>query len=77
MLQQIHFEFEEKQYEVRLTNDGLTTNIRVFLDGKPANGYSYTVEVDANHRTTADPVEEMVDTAINHIKEKTWERCME
>ena len=77
MQQNIHFEFERKTYEVRLSIDGSATRIRVYLDGKPANGYSYIVETAACEHALADPVEEMVDTAISHVKEKTWERCME
>ena len=77
MHQNIQFEFEGKTYEVRLITDGSMTRIRVYLDGKPANGYSYSVETDACEHRLTDPVEEMVDTAINHIKEKTWERCMD
>ena len=77
MHQNIQFEFEEKTYEVRFVVEGSTTQIRVILDGKPANGYSYMVEMDTREHSLADPVEEMVDTAITHIKEKSWERCME
>lgn len=77
MHQNIHFEFEGEKYEVRMLTDGLTTQIRVFVGDKPANGYSYTVELDPEHEMLVDPVEDMVDTAINHVKERTWERCME
>lgn len=77
MHQNIHFEFEGEKYEVRMLTSGLTTQIRVFAGDKPANGYSYTVELDPRQKVLVDPVEEMVDTAIHHVKEKTWERCME
>lgn len=77
MHQNINFEFEGEKYEVRMLTDGLTTKIRVFMDDKPANGYSYTVELDPDQKMLVDPVEEMVDTAINHVKEKTWGQCME
>lgn len=77
MHQNINFEFEGEKYEVRMLTDGSTTRIRVFKGDKPANGYSYTVELDPIKKMLVDPVEEMVDTAIKHVKDKTWEQCME
>ena len=77
MHQNINFEFEGEKYEVRVLTDGSTTRIRVFKGDKPANGYSYTVELDPVEKWLVDPVEEMVDTAIKHVKDKTWEQCME
>lgn len=82
MFEKREFEFEGKIYETRISSDGWTTNIRVFLDGKPANGYTYSVElpviVDAKKgKLPIDPKEDLIETAKNDVKEKRWEKYLE
>ena len=81
MFDKKEFEFEGNKYEIRISSDGWTTNIRVFLNNKPANGYSYSVElpivVDSKRgKLPMDPVEDLIKTAENDIKEKRWEKYL-
>ena len=76
------FGFDGKKYEVRIASDGHTTRIRTFLNGKPANGYTYSVDLITASEIkesllSVDPVEELVKTAISDVKEKTWDRYLE
>lgn len=76
------FEFEGRSYEVRIASDGFTTHIRVFFNGKPVNGYTYSVDLETRldakmTKALINPLEEMIKTAINDVKEKTWERYLE
>ena len=73
------FEHNGKQYEVRPASDGKTIYIRAFLDGKPANGYTYSVELLTviNAHTDAlsiDPVRVLIDAAVNDVKNGRWEQ---
>lgn len=79
MYEKRSFEHAGREYEVRFTSDGHTMHIRVFLNGKPANGYTYSVEVltqiDAKMSgALIDPVEEMIKTAISDAKNGMWEK---
>jgi hypothetical protein len=61
-----------------VASDGHTIHVRAFLNGKPANGYTYSVEVltqvDAKMSgTLIDPVEELIKTAIADVKNGIWE----
>jgi hypothetical protein len=76
------FEFENKSYEIRIVSDGWKTRIRVFLDGKPANGYEYSVELPVminakNGKLPFDPKEELIVNAENDVREKRYERYLE
>jgi hypothetical protein len=82
MFEKREFEFEGNKYEIRISSDGWTTNIRVFLNNKPANGYSYSVDlsiiIDSKKgKLPVDPVEDLIKTAENDIKEKRWEKYLE
>jgi hypothetical protein len=37
------FTFEERQYEIYLDGNAWDFTVHIYLDGKPANGYSYSV----------------------------------
>lgn len=73
------FEHNGKKYEIRSVSDGHKVRLRAFLDGKPANGYTYAVEiltqVDAKMSgSIADPIAELIETAINDVKSGIWEQ---
>ena len=73
------FEHDEKTYEIRIASDGSTIRIQAFLNDKPANGYTYSVElltqVDAQlSGALIDPIEELIKTAIASVKNGTWEK---
>jgi hypothetical protein len=76
----IPFEFEGKQYEVRVVSDGFHVRIRAFLNGEPANGYIYSVDFpttfDIMRKFQDDPVQELVNDAIKDVKGKIWERYL-
>lgn len=72
------FEFEGKEYEIKITTDGSTKMIRAFLDGKP-KGYSYSVKLEEQldpklTNSCIDlPVKELISMVVNDIKNKTYE----
>lgn len=73
------FQHNGQQYEIRVTSDGNTINVRAFCNGKPANGYTYSVEVltqiDAKMSgAVIDPAEELVKTAISDVKSGIWDQ---
>jgi hypothetical protein len=73
------FDHDGKTYEIRIASDGHTIRIRAFLNGKPANGYTYSVEVltqvDAQMSgALIDPIEELIKTAISDVKNGIWEK---
>ena len=70
------FNHDGKEYEIRIASDGHTIHIRAFLNGKPANGYTYSVEVLTKAEisgTSINPYEQLVETAITDVKNGTWE----
>lgn len=72
------FNHDGKEYEIRIASDGHTIHIRAFLNGKPANGYTYSVEVSTqvdSQMTGAlsNPIEELIKTAIANVKNSSWE----
>lgn len=74
------FQHDGRNYEVRITADeNNTVLVRVFAeDGRPANGYSYSVDLltrlDAATSGTINPVDVLVNVAISDVKGGTWER---
>jgi len=76
------FEFEGRKYEIRIASDGYTIRVRAFLNGVPANGYSYLVDVITafdikRSELPVDPLEDLIETAKNDVKKKMWERYLE
>ena len=69
-----------KEYEVRIVSDGLRTNVRAFLDGKPANGYSHSVDLHVDFSFTKkygySLVKELIDTARAEVINGQWERYL-
>lgn len=73
------FDHDGKTYEIRIASDGHTIRIRAFLNDKPANGYTYSVEVltqgDAQiSGALINPIEELIKTTILNVKNGTWEK---
>jgi hypothetical protein len=76
------FEHSGKEYEIRIVSEGHTTHVRAFLDGKPANGYSYSVEhipeIDIpQYNSSSSPVKELIETAISDVKNGIWEQYLD
>lgn len=75
----VNFEHDGKTYEVRIAQDGNMTRVRAFLDGRPVNGYEYTVDATTviDSRIVDFPVDlvrQLVDTAINDVRQGYWEQ---
>jgi len=70
----IPFNAHDKDYEVRVVFDGMTFRLRVFLDGRPANGFEYSVTMekamDMKSITDVDAVAELVRVAEEHVRRK-------
>lgn len=77
----IPFSFEGKAYEIRVISDGVTTHVRAFLDGVPANGYTYQVSFpvtfDFERHFGIPAVGHLIDSAKQDITDKSWERLLE
>lgn len=81
MYQKRNFQHNGIEYEIRIASDGLAIYVRAFLNGRPANGYKYSVEVlthiDAQmSNALIDPVEELVKTATSDVKNGIWEKYL-
>lgn len=77
----IPFENEGKEYEIRVASDGATIHIRAFYQGKPANGYSYQVDVmkyfDLKKLIGFDAIRDFINSAKEDIHTKRWEHFVE
>lgn len=75
------FQFEGKQYEVRVGQVGDEYKVRVFQDGKPANGYTYSANVitdlDMKMSLGFHAFEHLMDVAESDVRAKYWERYLE
>ena len=79
MFEKRTFQHDGKDYEIRISSDGCTIRIRTFLNGKPANGYIYSVDlltqVDAKITgALCNPAEELIKTAESDVKNGIWEK---
>lgn len=76
----VPFEFEGKNYEVKIFQNGSRYTVRAFLNEVPANGYEYSVEETTNfdiwHYTDVSGVSHLIETAQADIKNKVWERYL-
>ena len=73
------FQHTGNTYEIRIASDGHTTRVRVFINDKPANGYTYSVEtltqVDAAMSgSSTDPLEELIKLAEQDVKSGFWDQ---
>ena len=77
----IPFDFEGKQYQVRVISDGVTIYVRAFADNKPANGYEYRVNImtsfDLKRAMGLDAIKDLVVSAMDDIRLKRWEHLLE
>lgn len=78
--QTVLFEHKGKKYEIRVTTDGATLYCRAFRDGKPANGYSYRVDIMTSHDLTMlrgmDALSEITAHAKEDVVQERWEKLL-
>jgi hypothetical protein len=81
MTDSIPFTHDGKHYEIRCAFDGYTIHVRPFLDGRPANGFEYSVDlpvaVDFRQWTGSSAVQPLIDSAKNDIVNGSWEKIQE
>ncbi|MCI2245724.1 hypothetical protein L3067_14035 [Xanthomonas sp. PPL568] len=75
------FDHNGKKYEVRSASDGCTIRVRAFLDGKPANGYTYQVEISTQidavmSGSAVNPARDLIEIAISDVKRGIWEQYL-
>lgn len=74
------FSFEGKDYQIRvdLTSDGY--RVRAFLDGKPANGYMYSVDeitnMDMRQSHGISAWSHLVTVAKADVENKIWDQYL-
>ncbi len=75
------FNFNNKDYEVRLSSVGKDIIIKVYTDNQPANGYSYhvTLEVQSDMKvlTGLNAVKELSNIAKDDVIKQRWEGLIE
>ena len=78
--QTIPFEHKGKKYEIRVMTDGATLYCRAFRDGKPANGYSYRVDIMTSHDLKMlrgmDALSEITAHAKEDVVQERWEKLL-
>jgi hypothetical protein len=61
------FQHKGKDYEIRIISDGQSVFVKVFTEGKPANGIRYEATLETVHDaatvTDLDVVKELIKTA--------------
>ena len=61
------FQHKGKDYDIRIISDGQSVFVKVFTDGKPANGIRYEATLETVHDaatvTDLDVVKELIKTA--------------
>jgi len=71
------FEFEGKEYEIRLSGEGGRIRVRAYLEGQRANGYEYSMDEDAisdfARSTSENAIKHLVDLARSDVQNKVWE----
>jgi len=76
----IPFTHLNQSYEIRCVFDGHTYHVRAFKDGKPANGFTYTVSFDVAFamKTAQDQniVDIFVEDAKRDITEDRWAKLL-
>ncbi|HPO00385.1 MAG TPA: hypothetical protein PK879_06705 [Opitutaceae bacterium] len=65
------FQHNGKNYEVRIISDGQSVFVKVFTEGRPANGLRYEATLETIHDaatvTDLDIVKELIKTAQSDI----------
>jgi len=77
----IPFSFEGKDYEICVISNGATTYVQAFLDGVPANGYTYQVSFPVTfnfeRHLGVSAIGHLIESAKQDITDKAWERLLE
>jgi len=77
-MKEIPFQHNGQEYVVRIVFDGATYHIRALKDGRPANGYGYTVTqetaFDLYNVHGYDALQDQVQGAIDDVKTGRWEK---
>ena len=81
MMATIPFTHNGEEYEVRWTFDGYTFRIRAFKDGKPANGYEYSVTmpvaIEIKDHKNVDAIASLIEDAKRDVYEDQWPKYLE
>ena len=68
------FQHNGKDYEIRIISDGQSVFVKVFTEGKPANGIRYEATLETVHDAATvadlDVVKELIKTAQSDITKK-------
>ncbi|MBC8465891.1 hypothetical protein H8D57_02595 [bacterium] len=72
----IPYLLDGEDFDIRIFYETTTINVVAFLNGYPANGYRYQVQIpkgcNAKKVLGNYPVPELIETCKNDIKEKKW-----
>lgn len=80
LLKAVPFQFEGKDYEIRVFEKDSGYFIRAYIDNKPANGYGYSVDevtrVGLAHTKKLSALQHLIDHAQSDIENKVWEKYL-
>jgi len=80
LLKAVPFQFEGKDYEIRVFEKDNGYFIRAYIDNKPANGYGYSVDevtcVGLAHTKKLSALQHLIDHAQSDIENKVWEKYL-
>jgi len=80
-LEAVPFDFEGKEYEVRVTTDGMKIVVQAYHKGEPANGYTYqvafTTAIDLKRQIGLEAIQHLIHIAQDDVKERRWEKYLE
>jgi len=78
LLKKEPFTFEDSQHEIRIYSQAWEFQVRAYLNGEPANGYSYSVSlptaIDLNQALNIDAIQNLVQLAKHDIETKLWDK---
>ncbi|MFC1538927.1 hypothetical protein ACFL6H_05845 [Candidatus Latescibacterota bacterium] len=78
LLKKIPFDFENKQYEIRIIFGDNAINIAAFRNNYPANGFRHQIKLLKNSIPEkvldSEILADIIDRVKNDISEKRWEK---
>lgn len=80
-IERLPFSFEGKAYEIRVVSDGNTVRISAYHGDRPANGYTYEIEIinaiDFKQQIGLDAIQKFIHLAQDDVMQKRWEKYLE
>ena len=77
LFESIPFQWDGKDYQIRILYDDRVINVAAFQNNRPANGFRYQIQIpkscDAGKVLEKHPVPDLVEVCKKDITENRWE----